>query len=477
MDRKRLKQLMMIVCLIAVTGAAIAYSSGIGKPHSPDWIDWSPPSDPVGLGIVKISGHLVQGKILQGSSGRVNLSLRLQADEIRGYEDGELRSVDMVIVLDRSGSMKGQKIAYARRAVLNLLSSLSHDDRFAFLTYSDGVQVLSPLVNVTDGNREHLESIVRAVRAGGNTNLGAGLRAGINVLLGTAQNGHAGKVILISDGLANRGITAPQDLGNLAGVAVEKEFAVSTVGVGMDFNEELMTLIADKGSGNYYYLKNPDAFAEIFQKEFYYSKATAATGVSVQIPLTDGVSLVDAAGYPFTVRHGQAIFHPGDLRSGQIRELFLTLRVPSDKERDFEIGKIKVRYLHDGHPYEAALDRSFRIVCVNDREEAFSSIDKTAWTEKVLQEDFNRLKQQVARDIKAGNQSGALERINNYYEEQESINSVVGSAEVKENLDKDVNELRSLVGDTFQGAPSAVEHKQRSNSKLLQYEGYRGRRK
>jgi Ca-activated chloride channel family protein len=366
MDRKRLRQLMMIVCLIAITGAAIAYSSGIGKPFPSDWGNGSPPPDPARPEIVKISGHLVQDKILQGSDGRVNLSLSLQADEIRGSQDGRPRGVDMVIVLDRSGSMRGQKIAYARRAVLHLLSSLSHEDRFAFVTYSEGVQMLSPLSNVTGGNREHLESIVRAVGAGGNTNLGAGLQAGIEVLLAAAQNGHAGKVVLISDGLANRGITAPQDLGNMAAVAVEKEFAVSTVGVGVDFNEELMTLIADKGSGNYYYLENPDAFAEVFQKEFHYSQDTAATGVSVQIPLTDGVSLIDAAGYPFTMRHGQAVFHPGGLRSGQIRRVFLTLSIPSDKVRDFEIGKIKVQYLHHGHPYEATLDESLRIVCVNE---------------------------------------------------------------------------------------------------------------
>jgi Ca-activated chloride channel family protein len=472
-----MKPFVLIVGLIAVTGAAMAYSSGIGKRPSPDLVTGPPEPDPAQQGIVKISGHLVQDKILQGSNGIVNLSLTLQADRMRDPEGGPLNNVDMVIVLDRSGSMGGRKIEYARRAVLNLLSGLSDGDRFALVTYSDRVQTLSPLVNMTGGKRKYLESIVRAVRAGGGTNLGAGLQTGINLLMATARSGNTGKVILISDGLANKGITDPKALGNIASVALEKEFAVSTVGVGTEFNEELMTSIADKGTGTYYYLENPDAFAQIFQEEFHFSQTTVATNVSVGIPMAQGVTLIDAAGYPFRVQDGRVIFHPGNLRSGQIRKLFLTLKAPSDKVQDVELGKIQVRYLHEGQPFEATLEESFKIACVKDRREVLSSIDKAAWSEKVVQEDFNRLKQEVARDIKAGRKSSAMDRIEKYHQEKETMNSVVGSAEVGENLDKDVNELRTLVDDTFQGGQAAVEQKQRSNSKLLQFEGYRGRRK
>ena len=93
-----------------------------------------------------------------------------------------------------------------------------------------------------------------------------------------------------------------------------------------------------------------------------------------------------------------------------------------------------------------------------------------------MQEDFSRLKQEVAADIKAGKKGNALQRIDSYHEEQEKVNAVVGSAKVQQNLDKDVEELRELINDTFQGAPAAVEVKQKSNSKSLQYEGYRDRR-
>jgi Ca-activated chloride channel family protein len=283
-------------------------------------------------------------------------------------------------------------------------------------------------------------------------------------------------VILISDGLANKGITDSTQLGRMAGVAVEKEFAVSTVGVGNDFNEQLMTAIADRGTGNYYYLENPMAFAEVFQKELFYSKATVATNVSISFPLDNEISLVDASGYAIEIQNDHAVFYPGDLRSGQIRKLFLTLQVPTGTTGSFEMGRIKARYRFNGRPMETTLDGSYKIACVKNQKEVRASIDKTSWTEKVIREDYNRLKQEVAADIKTGKKQKALQRIHSYYREQESINETVGSAEVTQNLDHDLKELRQRVKDTFQGAPAAVSRKQKANSKAMQYEGYKGRR-
>jgi Ca-activated chloride channel family protein len=382
----------------------------------------------------------------------------------------------MVIVLDRSGSMQGRKIEDARQAVQILLSSLSAKDRFALVTYSDGVQQVSNLENVNENHREQLISVIQRITVGGGTNLGAGLQAAINLLASASENENARKVILISDGLANKGITDPDRLGAMAGVAVKNEFAVSTVGVGNNFNELLMTTIADQGAGNYYYLENPMAFAEVFQKELSFSKATLATNVSISFPLGDGISLVNAAGYPIKNQIDHAVFHPGDLRAGQTRKLFLTLQVPSGATGSYKIGKIKADYRFNGQLMQTSLDDSFTIACVKNEKEVQASIDKATWAEKVIREDYNRLKQEVACEIKVGNKRKALQRINRYYREQESINKSVASEEVAQNLDKDLKDLRQRVEDTFQGAPAAVRAKQKSNSKAMQYEGYKGRR-
>ena len=475
MKRKYLKPLFVVGCLIVITGAAMAYSSR-GNPWMPNLITGPNPGNLDKNGGISLTGRLVQDKVLQGGDGTVDLALSLHADDMLNPDKGIAQHADMVIVLDRSGSMKGSKIRNAKNAVLNLLSDLSEKDRFALVSYSDGVETHSDLVPVTGLNRRHLISLVNRIWAGGGTNLGAGLRTGIDTLVKTKKIGNIGKVILISDGLANQGITDSSALGNMASMVVDKEFSVATVGVGTEFNEQLMTCIADQGAGSYYYLKNPKVFAEVFQKEFYNSRTTAATAVEVTIPLRNGMSLVNASGYPIKVTKDQARFHPGNLHSGQTRTLFLTFKMPTHNQKTFEINGITVRYIHNGRPYQSVLSKSFEIACVKNEREVVSSIDKEEWEKQVIQEDYNKLKDEVSMDIKNGKEKKALGRIQTYYRKKQQLNTVVGSGKVAENLDKDLNELRHFVTDTFKGSSEAVMQQQKANAKALQYEGYKGRR-
>jgi len=475
MKRKYLKPLFVVGCLIIITGAAMAYSSR-GNLWMPNLITGPNPGNLDKNEVIFLTGRLVQDKVLQGGDGTVDLSLSLHADDTLNPDKGIAQHADMVIVLDRSGSMKGSKIRNAKNAVLNLLSDLSEKDRFALVSYSDGVETHSDLVPVNGLNRRHLISLVNRIWVGGGTNLGAGLQTGINTLFRAKKIGNIGKVILISDGLANQGITDSSSLGNMASIAVDKEFSVTTVGVGTEFNEQLMTSIANQGAGSYYYLKNPKVFAEVFQKEFYNSRTTAATAVGVTIPLRNGMSLVNASGYPIKTTKDHARFHPGNLHSGQTRTLFLTFKMPTHNQKTFEINGITVRYIHNGRPCHAVLSKSFEIACVKNERDVISSIDKEEWEKQVVQEDYNKLKDEVSMDIKDGKEKKALDRIQTYYRKKQQLNTVVGSGKVAENLDKDLNELRHFVKDTFTGSSEAVVQQQKANSKALQYEGYKGRR-
>ena len=474
MKRPRLKSFILILALIVATGAAMAYT-GRGKPTAPQ-----PPSPPPivfsGSGPLNLSGHLVQTHVLRGSPGRVGLELMLSAGPGgEGYLSND-RGIDFVVVLDRSGSMQGPKLEYARQSLLSLVAGLTERDRFALFSYSDAVQKHCDLLAGTDRNRQVIQSAVNGIYSSGATNLGDGLRAGIDLITAAGRPGHPGRVILISDGLANRGVTDPAALGRMAAVAAGKEFAVSTVGVGADFNEFLMTRIADQGAGAYYYLDNPAAFAEMFQKEFLAVKSAAATGIAVSLALPPGVRLVDASGYPVAVSGDTALFYPGSLRSGQTRRIFLTLQVPTSEEALFPIGRIMARYRHNGQPHEVFMENAFTIACVRDEGRVLSSIDRTRWEHKVLNDDYNRLKQEVAADISAGSADSAHQRIDAYEKEQKALNAVVNSPGVARNIENDVKDLKKRVDETFQGPPAAVMEKQKSSSKSMQYEGYSNRR-
>ena len=132
--------------------------------------------------------------------------------------------------------------------------------------------------------------------------------------------------------------------------------------------------------------------------------------------------------------------------------------------------------MSQGTLFREPLQKPFTVVWAQDESEVLSSIHKEAWEEKVLQEDYNRLKEEVAEDVKAGNENDAMQKIETYFQEKKELNDRVQSEQVDKNLKEDVEGLKSMVRETFQGSPSAVIQKQKSNAKSLQYEGYKERR-
>ena len=135
-----------------------------------------------------------------------------------------------------------------------------------------------------------------------------------------------------------------------------------------------------------------------------------------------------------------------------------------------------MRYLHKDRTYIAALSEPLHIACVKDKKAVISSIKPQVWEKKVLQDDYNKLVEEVAANVKRGNEQDALKKINHYKNEQELANRVIKSPRVAANLDKDVGTLEEMVTETFKGDRQSVELKQKRNAKVLQYEGYQKRR-
>ncbi len=465
------KSLWRLLGLIAGVSVALAYVAADSNVLAGLII-----AKPAPAGPLAVSADLVQDKVLTGSDGQVAVALTLTAAEIKQQSRGPVQHADLVIVLDRSGSMEGQKMNDARQAVLRLIDRLTERDRLALVTYSNGVQPVFPLVPMDDEHRRQVKAAVQEIYAGGGTNLGGGLHRGIETLMHTTVAGRQRKVILISDGLANQGVTDPIALGRMAAAAVEQNFSVSAVGVGYDFNEILMTTIADHGAGRYYFLENPNAFAQVFEKEFESTRNVAAAGLEIRVPLKNGLKLVHAGGYPVQIQNGVAIIHPGDLISGQQRKLFLTFKVPTDQEGDIGLGTFDVRYQYGGTPLNLRSKENLMIACVADKKAVLSSIDQEAWGEQVVQEDYNQLKEEVADAIRKGEKDEALKQIHVYEARKRAVNATVGSSKVADNLNKDLQGLRQSVEETFAGPPAAVAEKKKQTSKALQYESYQIRR-
>ena len=159
-------------------------------------------------------------------------------------------SLNLSLVIDRSGSMDGDKIAFARQAAAFAVEQLLPQDRVSVVIFDDEVQTLVPSTLVE--NRQMILEAIRRIQAGGSTALHEAWRQGGLQVSHHLDREHLNRVILLSDGLANVGETNPDviatDVHKLAGLGV----STTTMGVGDDYNEDLMAAMAKSGDGNYY---------------------------------------------------------------------------------------------------------------------------------------------------------------------------------------------------------------------------------
>ncbi len=425
-----------------------------------------------GTAPVAFRGQLDRGAVTVGGDGQVKMELVLTAEEQR-QATGFRIPTDMVVILDRSGSMDGVKMVHARAAVRELVSRLRSEDRFALVAYSDAAQLLIPLTPATEEARRQWQNTVDAVGPGGGTAMSLGLDAALAVVKGSESVGRATRVLLISDGLANQGDASFDGLTGRAARAARREAVVSAIGVGEDFNEYLMSAIADAGVGNYYYLQDVERLAQVFTAELETSSETVASAVVVSIETENGVRVVEAAGYPLERQGRVTTFRPGSLFSGQERRIWVTLEVPRDEPGRVSLGRFQASWVDGEESRIAAFSAVPAIDCVRDETQYYAAVDGDAWARSATEEDYNRVQQEVARKVREGRRDQALAEISAYRAEKEKMNLHLRRTEVAEKLEL-LRRLEAEVEDAFEGA--GQEYKQNSLSKQRQAAGLDGRR-
>ena len=209
--------------------------------------------------------------------------------ELRAKEADVKRTapINLALVLDHSGSMAGAKLEKARQAAGVALDQLGPDDIFSLVIYDDQVEVLIPPQRVKD--REELRRQIARIRDGGSTALYAGVEKGAEQLRKYFDKEKVNRIVLLSDGLANVGPSSPSALGKLGKELRGEGFGVSTIGLGDDYNEDLMTALAEASHANYYYVKDAEKLPGIFKDELGTVKNAVARNVKITITLPDGV--------------------------------------------------------------------------------------------------------------------------------------------------------------------------------------------
>ena len=234
-------------------------------------------------------GHPV---VLAGSPQKAYLRVSLTGIELP--DKSRRTPVNVAIVLDKSGSMTGEKIANARRAAIKAIGMLEPNDIVSVVTYDDTVHVLVPATKVAD--RDQIFAAIERIQAGGSTALFAGVSKGAAEVRKFLDKNRVNRVILLSDGLANIGPSSPGDLAELGTSLGRESISVTTIGLGLDYNEDLMTQLAQKSDGNHMFAQNAGDLEWIFAREFGDVLSVVAQDVEIVIDCERGIRPIRCIG-------------------------------------------------------------------------------------------------------------------------------------------------------------------------------------
>lgn len=209
----------------------------------------------------------------------------------------ERTPLNIALVIDRSGSMDGDKFKFTKDAAKFVIDNLNAKDRVSIVTYESEVQVVAESQLLS--NKQHLKNLIDKLETGGSTNLSGGMFEGYTQVEKYKSNDFVNRVLLMSDGLANHGISDSATLVQAVAAKLEATgIGLSTFGVGADFNENLMQSLAEYG-GNYYFIGSPDEIPNIFAKELNGLLLVAAQNLSLSIDLPEGVVLDKVFAYRY----------------------------------------------------------------------------------------------------------------------------------------------------------------------------------
>jgi Ca-activated chloride channel family protein len=278
-----------------------------------------------------------RGYVVKNSPQEVVIKIDLSA--IADRKKVRRTPLNLAVVLDRSGSMTGAKLEKTKQAAMQLVDRLAPNDIFSLVIFSDEARVLVSAQKVED--KDALKEKIESIEADGSTALYSGVKMGADQLQEFFSSKRINRVILLSDGLANVGPSSPRELRRLGSQLAERGMSVTTIGVGDDYNEDLMAGLAEASDANYYYVKDTEKLPEIFAKELGELLTVAARDVRIEIVCPDGVKPLGFIGRAEKFESQKATVNLSQFTTGQNRYLFLRCLVNGDKP---EVARVNVNY-------------------------------------------------------------------------------------------------------------------------------------
>jgi Ca-activated chloride channel family protein len=291
---------------------------------------------------ITLDARLAQPVMKEGATQKNYL--RVSLGGCRPEPSANRTPVNVAFVIDRSGSMSGDRIAQAREAAIMAVSRLGPEDIASVVVFDTRAEVIIPATKVIDPH--YFIDRIRRIGLGGSTAIHDGVLAGRSEVLAFMEPRRLNRIVLLSDGQANVGPSRVDDFIRLGKGLLHERISVSTIGLGLNYNEDLMLQLALASDGNHAFARDPSDLITIFNREFNDVLASCAQTVSIDIDLKPGVRAVKAVSRDGDIDGNKAQFRMNQVYAAT--EHYVLLEVEFDKapaagtEQDF--GTVKVAY-------------------------------------------------------------------------------------------------------------------------------------
>ncbi|GAC1419941.1 MAG: VWA domain-containing protein [Flavisolibacter sp.] len=286
-------------------------------------------------------------------TGTINDAFQIDSTNTTGYFFAEIRvgthpsfkntPLNLSIVVDRSGSMAGEKIEFAKKSAKRIIDRLDSSDYVSIIEYDNFIHVLQGAT--PDTNKKEIKSRIDKMASRGSTNLWGGTEKGYQEVMRNYKSGFINRVLLISDGQANVGITNPATIKFKVRQYRDSGISLSTFGVGLDYNELLMTQMAETGSGHYYFIDSANKMTLLFEKELASMFSLEVRKTKLKIWPPPGVQLVSLSGEVMEHHGNEVSLKLDDLFSGEIKSFLFRYTIPEKIKKPMEF-KTSVEYVN-----------------------------------------------------------------------------------------------------------------------------------
>jgi Ca-activated chloride channel family protein len=390
--------------------------------------------------------------------------------------------LNLSLVLDRSGSMADKgKMEYAKEAAKSLVGFLDYRDILSIVEYDDSISVLWPASPV---ELPHIvKSRIDELYPRGSTNLSGGMMKGADEVEKNLNSDSLNRVILLSDGLANRGIINPQEIKKIVQKIKASGVRISTMGLGLDYNEDLMLDIAENGGGNYYFIESPKQMKRIFEQELNTLFTTVAKDIKISFTFSPKVKNIEVFGYQAKQKQNKIDIDVENLYSGEKRTILIRMEIDPESKQKFDLGDLNIDYFDIEEKKQNSSKKSIELETTEDKSLYDKSVNNKIKSEALLIE-ADKKHEEYIKMYEAGNVKEAVKNIENLEKELMNQNSSLNNVELSkkiEALKMESNEIEEAEENFEQKQIYLKKSKQRVNSgkkgqrsKYIQQQGMQG---